>query len=324
MTEKLPEFKALQMTLFEITLPEKTDEEKERALKEVISSMEQFYSGMMSVDDSSHGGYFAIELAVENKSSDFTFNVAVHDSKKSLFEKQMLAIFHNAKIVEKKNDYNVFNEKGFTVASKATLTKDSIWPLKTYDLFDHDPLNSILNSFSKIDTVGEGAAIQIIIKPQGDQHTKRYKKTLDDIMKGEKISEAISKNAEGVLKYVEGFFRGIGNLAMSKEEKEKAETKKKEASQNVDQISVDQIKNKMLSPTVAIYLRIVASASDEISANQILSDIESSFNQFENTHGNKIVFNRVKKNDLKGLFYDFTFRLFDEGSRILTNRKILF
>ncbi len=51
MNEKAPEFKALHMTLFEITLPEKTDEGKEKALKEVISSMEQFYSGMMSVDD---------------------------------------------------------------------------------------------------------------------------------------------------------------------------------------------------------------------------------------------------------------------------------
>jgi hypothetical protein len=323
MNEKAPEFKALHMTLFEVTLPEKTDEEKQAALKEVISSMEQFYSGMLSIDDPSGTGYFTIELAVANHNDDFSFNVAVHDAKKSLFEKQMLAIFHNAKIVEKKDDFNIFNEKGATVASSARFAKNSIWPLKTYDQFDHDPLNSILNSFSKIKTHGEGAAIQIVTKPQGESHTKRYKKTLDDIMKGEKISEAISKNDEGIGKHIEGFFKGISNLAQSKEDKEKAEAKKKEAAQNVDEISVEQIKLKMSSPTVAVNIRIIASAENEPMANQILGDIESSFNQFENTHGNKIVFDRAKKGDLKGLLYDFSFRLADDKRRILANLKEL-
>jgi len=323
MNEKAPEFKALHMTLFEVTLPEKTDEEKQAALKEVISSMEQFYSGMLSVDDPFGTGYFTIELAVSNHNDDFSFNVAVHDAKKSLFEKQILAIFHNAKIVEKKDDFNIFNEKGATVASYARFAKNPIWPLKTYDQFDHDPLNSILNSFSKIKTHGEGAAIQIVIKPQGESHTKRYKKTLEDIMKGEKISEAISKNDEGVSKYVRGFFKGISNLATSKEDMEKAEAKKKEAAQNVDEISVEQIKLKMGSPVVAVNIRIIASAENETVANQIIGDIESSFNQFENTHGNKINFNRVKKNDLKGLLYDFSFRLADDKNRLLVNLKEL-
>ena len=116
MNEKTPEFKALHMTLYEITLPEKTDEGKVQALKEVVSSMEQFYSGMMSVNDPAGTGYFTIELAVASHNDDFSFNVAVHDAKKSIFEKQMLSIFHNAKIVEKKDDYNIFNEQGVTVA----------------------------------------------------------------------------------------------------------------------------------------------------------------------------------------------------------------
>jgi len=323
MNEKTPEFKALRMTLFEVTLPEKTDEEKQAALKEVISSMEQFYSGMLSVDDPSGTGYFTIELAVANHNDDFSFNVAVHDAKKSLFEKVMLSIFHNAKIVEKKDDFNIFNEKGVTVASSGRYAKNSIWPLKTYDQFDHDPLNIILNSFSKIKTHGEGAAIQIIITPQGENHVKRYKKTLDDILNGEKVSVAIANNEGGVFKYVEGFFKEVGRLNTSKDDAEKAKAKKKEAAANVDQISVDQIKQKMSTPTVAVNLRIIASAENELMASQTIDDIEASFNQFENTHGNKIVFDRAKKSDLKRLLYDFSFRLADDKHRILTNLKEL-
>ncbi len=321
--EKSPEFKALNMTLYEITIPEKTGEEKERALKEVISSMEQFYSGMMSVDDPSGTGYFTIELAVSNQSSDLSFNVAVHDAKKSLFEKVILSIFHNAKVIERKDDYNIFNENGVTKASYAQYTKNAIWPLKTYDQFDHDPLNSILNSFSKIKTKGEGAAIQIVVTPQGSEHTKRFKKILDDIMKGEKISEAITKHDDGFGKYVEGFFKGVASLTESKDQKEKAKEKKKEAANNIDQISVEQIKLKMMSPTVSTNIRIITSAENESIALSILNDIEASFNQFENTHGNKIVFNKVVNSELKGLLYNFSFRLADDKRRLLTNIKEL-
>ncbi len=324
LSEKSPEFKALHMTLFEITLPEKTDDGKERALKEILSSMEQFYSGMMSVDDkNSDGGtgYFTIELSVANHSDEFTFYVAVHDSKKSLFEKQMLSVFHNAKIIEKKDDYNIFNEKGATIASCAKYSKDSIWPLKTYEKFDFDPLNSILNSFSKIKTHGEGASIQIVVKPQGEDHTKRFKKTLEDILKGDKIDEAISKYGEGVFKYVDGFMKGISGIMTSKEDKEKAKEKKKEAAQQVDQLAVEAIKEKIGSPTIAMNIRVIASAENEMVAGQIIADIESSFNQFEYTHGNKLKFDRVTKGEFKDLLYNYSFRLFDEKWRMLSNLK---
>lgn len=324
LSEKSPEFKALNMTLFEITLPEKTDDGKERALKEVLSSMEQFYSGMMSVDDkdpSGGTGYFSIELAVANHSDEFIFYVAVHDSKKSLFEKNMLSVFHNAKIIEKKDDYNIFNEKGVTIGSSAIFSRNSIWPIRTYDKFDYDPLNSILNSFTKIKTHGEGASIQMIIKPQDSGHTKRFKKTLEDVIKGEKVNDAVAKNDEGIFKHVDKFFNGISNLMKSQEDKDKEKEKKKEQAERVDQIAIDTIKEKMESPILATNIRIIASAEDEHMAKQILNDIESSFNQFEHTHGNKIKFDHTTPSGLKGLLYDFSFRLFDEHRRILVNTK---
>jgi len=323
LSEKTPEFKALNMTLFEVVLPEKDPEERDRGIKELISSMEQFYSGMMSVDDPHGTGYFTIELAVANHSDEFTFFVAVHDSKKSVFQKQLLAIFHDAKILEKKDDYNVFNEKGATVGSYAHFTKNGIWPIKTYDQFDYDPLNSVLNSFSKIKTHGEGAAIQMIFRPHDGGHHNRFKKTLDDIMKGENISAAIAKNDEGVLKYVDGFFKGLSTMTESKEQKEKREAKKKEAAQNVDQIAVESFKQKLAAPIFAANLRVIASAEDETTALQILGDIESAFHQFDNPHGNDIKFERVAKNNLRSLLYDFSFRLFEEDKRLLANIKEL-
>ena len=319
---------ALHMTLYEVTLPEKTgDVERERAIKEVISSMEQFYSGMLSVEDDRGTGYFAIELAVANHSDDFTFYVAVHDNKKSLFEKQMLSVFHNAKIVEKKDDYNIFNEEGSTVASEARLGKNSIWPIKTYDQFDYDPLNSILNSFSKVKTHGEGASIQIIVRPQDGEHIKRYKKTLDEILAGEKVTKAIANNDKGVGEYVEGFFSGVGQLFSSpeklKEKKEKEENKKKDAIQHLDQVAVEEIKRKIASPVVSVNMRIVASAETMAQAEMIRADIEAAFNQFADPTGNTVEFTPIRTGALKEFLRDYSYRLSGESHRMLINIREL-
>lgn len=99
--EKSPFFRALKMTLFEVALPSHTadKEGKQKNLKELISKMEQFYAGMLSVSgEKSAPDYFTIELANANKSEEFVFYLSVPDTKKSLFEKQILSLFPEAKI----------------------------------------------------------------------------------------------------------------------------------------------------------------------------------------------------------------------------------
>ena len=79
-------FKTLKMTLFEISLPEISDEgEKQKNLKEIVSSMEQFYAGMLSVYDAKNetAGYFAIELANANHSDEFIFTPPCRISKRA-------------------------------------------------------------------------------------------------------------------------------------------------------------------------------------------------------------------------------------------------
>ena len=166
--EKSPFFKALKMTLYEVSLPgTENEKEKTKNLKELISKMEQFYAGMLSVAGEENGpDYFSIELANPDKSEEFVFYISVPDTKRGLFEKQILSIFPDAKISEKKDDYNIFSERGVAVGSFAEQESNHIYPLKTYEEFDYDPLNVLLNSFSKISREGQGAAIQIIIKPE--------------------------------------------------------------------------------------------------------------------------------------------------------------
>ncbi len=322
--EKNPLFRALKMTLFEVALPQSDIEEnKQKNLKELISKMEQFYAGMLSVSAEKDGpDYFTIEIAKANKSEEFIFYISVSDTKKGLFEKQILSIFPDARIIEKKDDYNVFNEQGASVGSYAKQASNHIYPLKTYEAFDYDPLNVILNSFSKVDSVGEGAAIQIIFKPVAEKYTNFYKMALKDFSKGMKLKEAIDMSR---LTFLGGTKKILGEIVDSfvngKKDKEKAKGAADQKSLDMDKKIIENLNNKISTPTVEINIRIVASAKTESEATSILSDLESAFNQFENTGSNKLTFERLYTKNLRKLFREFSFRVFQDSQKLPLNLK---
>ncbi len=314
--EKNPMFKALKMTLFEISLPSaKGDDTQARNLKELISKMEQFYAGMLSVSLNGQAGeklvpdYFTIELANSNQSEEFVFYISVPDTKRNLFEKQILSIFPEAKVLEKKDDYNIFNEAGAACGSYAKQESNHIYPLKTYAEFDYDPLNILLNSFSKLAKDGQGASIQIAIKPVGDRYVNFYKQALKDISKGMKVKEAIDMSRLTVLGSLRDFF------------KDKKTKDPSMGSGPADQKVIENINNKTASPVVEVNIRLAASAETEVQANSILADLESAFNQFENTGYNKLSFKRVSGKDLTRFLREFSFRVFNESQKLPLNLR---
>jgi hypothetical protein len=314
--EKDPLFKSLKMTLFEIALPGEGDgetDQKGKHLKEIISKMEQFYAGMFSVGDDAGAGYFVLELTNANNSNEIIFYIAVPDNKISLFEKQAQSIFPDIRISEKKDDYNIFNETGDFVGSYAELDSNEIFPIKTYENYDFDPLNVLLNSFSKVDKNGEGAAIQIIVKPE-ESKLKLFKKVLKEVEKGTKLKEAFEKVDTSFL----NLFKQVGKELITDNKK-----KKEDKPQSSNQSIVENIKAKVGSPFVSVNIRIMASSNSREGANSILSEIESSFHQFENTSGNKFVFNRVEGSQLLRMARDYSFRVFNEKNKTILNLKEL-
>jgi len=312
--EKSPLWKQLHMTLFEISLPyESADENAEqKPLKELISSMEQLYAGMLSVsgEKKKEKNHITFEIAVSEGSEEAIFYVAVPDDKTELFEKQVLSIFPQAKVIENKDDYNIFNEKGISVGAYGKVKRNKIYPLKTYDIFDYDPLNILLSAFSKLAKEDEGAAVQLVFSPVDDPYHQKYKYALDRIQKGTSVGEAI--NMPETL---------VGSFAKEIFGKSKKKNKDDNTPPIVDQIAVDQITNKISSPIVDVNLRIVASAGTQERAEAILSDIEAVFNQFEESQGNGLLFKHLKKANLKALLRDFSYRRFIDDQIIPLNLK---
>ena len=307
-------FEELMMTLYEVSLPVPEKEDKNKALKELISGMEQFYSGMISVDleknKQSNRNYYSLEIALPHDSNEVSFFMAVPDGKKDLFEKQILATFPDAHISESKNDYNIFNNDGISVAAYASPSGNVVFPIKTYEEFDHDPLNVILNVFSKLERIGEGAAIQLLISPVGDFYQKQYKSALKKIKDGVSV-----KDATDFPKNIFGDIWKTGKDFWDLQGGEEAKRKKEKAREHVDESVVKMMEEKMSQPILDINIRVVASASSRERAEQILQELESAFNQFNDPKGNGMRWKEMSGEKLSHLLHSFSYRLFEsEGS----------
>src|SRR6185436_4762885 len=148
---------------------------------------------------------------------------AIPNKHLSLFEKQILAFYHNAKVHEVADDYNVFNTAGGSVGAYASFTERAVMPIKTYDNIEHDPMNPILNVFSKLKTAGEGAAIQLLVAPSGDKFISEFHHILDDVKDGVSVKHA----ADNFYKFNKAFLKVGKHLLFGKEEKKTEEKKEK-------------------------------------------------------------------------------------------------
>jgi hypothetical protein len=323
--EGTPLYKALNMTLFEITLPPPTDEaDKSKGFKEFIGAMEQFYAGMHSISmgkNNEKENYFTLEVALSSESDEVVVYVAVPNNHISLFEKQILAFYHNAKIKEVTDDYNVFNVAGGSVGAYASFTERSVMPIKTYDTIEHDPMNTILNVFSRLKTVGEGAAIQLVVAPAGDKLKNDFHRILDDVKSGSSVKHA----DDNLYKLNHAFVKAGKELIFGVKEKKEDNTKEKyiKGRSAVDDGAAEKIANKIKSTIMKANIRVVASANTKVEAAGILKEIESSFNQFSEAASNSFVFEEAHGSDLKKLFHDFSYRSFSPDKVLPMNLKEL-
>jgi len=312
--------KALHMCLYEVTLPDiGTREEGSKAFKEIISSMEQFYAGMMSISEDKEPipgkDFFSIEIAQSDARSDVVFYVSVPTEKAPMFEKHMEAVFPKARIEENKDDYNIFSETGAAAGAWARPSRSPVFPIRTYDAFDHDPLDIILNSFSKLKKEGEGAAIQLVVSPAGNTFVKRYGKALDDIRKGVPV-----KHATDVPRDLGGdVAKGLKEVVLGKGLPKKHEDGMK--TPETDQSAVEQISKKVESTIFDTNIRLVASAETVARSEAILADLQSSFHQFTNAQGNGFVFVREQGRALNRLINAYTYRTFDAGESFPLNLR---
>jgi hypothetical protein len=306
-------WKAIDMRLFEITLPEPEQGSDHSDFKSLITAMEQFYSGMHSVADTKNNkekNYFSLEIVLANNTDHIVFYAAVPTEKASLLEKHVLGVHPKARINEVPDDYNIFPEdQGGVSASIGRLKNYEVFPIKKFDTFDYDPLNVLINVFTKLKRSGEGAAIQLTIYPQDEEYVDKFHSILEEVKKGEKVKEIMSDNFSKIA-------TGFGSMAMDlfKNNKDKKEEEKK-----VDDEAVGYIQEKVKKTILGTNIRIVTAANTKERANSIRSEIESGFNQFTEAHKNGFEFDAIEDSKMGTFLHEYTYRLFNKNNVLPLN-----
>ncbi len=267
------EAQSLDSTLIQITVP------RENEIK--IDAAEQFFASFAGIKSSGMFSFIKykphISFEIVGMAEDIRFYIYAPNKYRDLVEKQVNASYPDAeiKIVDEKkqkegyivgNEYNIFSKTGSVAFTSLKLSDSNYKPIKTYKDLAVDSMSSLTSVLAKM-SIGEGAAIQII------------------------ISGADSKWSKNGRKFI----------ASTK----KAESNPETAKYSADPKELEGVENKISKPGFYTAIRVVVSSSSREAADAHLSNIISVFDQFNGI--NKFSQNKplIKGNFISDFIYRY-------------------
>jgi len=318
--------RALNMVLFSVSLPKAlSDEKNKKPFKELVAVMEQFYSSLSNLKDRGWKSFlygqpvFVFEIAVPHVGEEICFFVACSKRFSSVMEKQIHGFFPAAD-VHLISDYNIFNPKGESRGSFILPTKGIYLPFKTYQNLEADPLNEVVNSLSKLEEEGEGASIQLVLRPLKKKNWRKIaQKIAQDMQRGRIYDKARLRIERGwflkMLDIITGTGPGAQQIGLENKPQEST------GPANVTPLNTETIKAIEAKATKVAFeanINLIVSARLKEQAESILMQLESIFAQFNSNNLNTLKPIRVAPGrNLKKLFYNFSFRMFDGGRKLV-------
>lgn len=299
--QKLRRAELLKKKLLLIRVPQITKADPQKPFTEEINQTEQLLATLAS-----HKEGAVFETAVHHVGGEIHFYVSVPQEQVSFISRQIEGLFKDAHI-EEAPEYNVYQPDG--VHAQFYLKQDTHFalPIRTYIESQTDTFSPIVSGLSKINEIGEGVALQILIKPAPDSYKKRIIAIMNDIRKGESFEKIASKHA---IKAKDLY--SMVNIASKEKEQQKEES-------IVDQEALRALEKKIERPLVLVNYRIVVSTASQYQTDAIADSITSSFSQFQAPLRNKL--NILPAKNLKKFAFQFAFREFDDNQIMVLNTQ---
>ncbi|MFZ2299872.1 MAG: DUF87 domain-containing protein [Candidatus Moraniibacteriota bacterium] len=298
-------------------------EQKAEAWKEEIFAMEQLLSSLTALKPKGNvlkklffdTPTIVFEIANPSSSEEIFFYLSVPKRFRESAEKQVHSFFPHA-LIEKVSDYTIFSPESHTAVAVLELRHSHALPLRTYRTVDVDPLNEISNALSKLQTVEEGAAIQVLLARADPGWRMEGKHIAQQMQGGKRLKDAkhhsVFHNFGSVLG--KGLVQAMTDSKRTNSpgggDEQKPITLTPEEQELVK--SIDEKTNK---GAFRANIRLIASGATAERAEEILSHMENAFGQFENSGVNSFrVKRRVKE---KRAVYDYIFRNFDDETKMM-------
>ncbi|MCL5733661.1 MAG: type IV secretion system DNA-binding domain-containing protein [Patescibacteria group bacterium] len=290
----------IQIETYLIKFPQEKAENKD--FKAEINKSEQLFSALSSLKFP-----VAFEVAVPHVGEEIYFYIAIPRKFSGVAAKQIQGIWPKANIEKMSDDYNIFAPQGASAATYLTLKDPYALPIRTYTEIGADSFLPIIEGFSKINEVNEGAALQIMIRPAPSDAKKNILNYIGQLKKGGNLSKMFHVSLSPFS------LKDVGE-AISPSKKPQSEQPK-----IIDETAVKALEFKVSKPLFSVNARIVVSAGSPYQVDEIMSGISAGFSQL--TAPEKNEFNVVKVRNPKNLFYEFIFRKFNDSKAMILNSE---
>jgi hypothetical protein len=321
----------LDHKVFLIRIPkEDKDSGEERTvqqLREEIAKAETVFASI--------GGLKAqkgISAWLFGRDDQFSFEIVAHKGKISFYvvtprqmgryiEQQIHAHYPEASI-EETDDYNIFHPNGVSLAGYIKTTRSFVFPLKTYNKMETDPMNSLVNVMSKLEKE-EGMSAQILVRSARGSWHKKAAQVAREITGGKSPAEALRTNKiNKAMSFLGEVVNAAKPTSSRKEQKEQLENQKKLSS--MEEEMVKEIEEKNYKAGLDVNLRVVVSAKDKGKAGLYLNNIDNAFGQYNYyEYGNSIKSKIISGYKQKRMIDDFIYRRFSDKISFLLNTEEL-
>lgn len=292
---------ALDLHLLLVRFPRlaRADQEKTDFRNEINLSA-QLYSILLGLKVP-----FALETAVHHIGEEIHFYVGVPKGSLDPVRRQIEGVFRDVQ-VEPIEDYNIFNSTGVSTGAYIKQHYPYALPVRTYQETNTDTFSPILSGFSKVSEIGEGAALQVLVRPAPESAKKTIFSILGQLKQGAKF-EDIMRGAGITLKDMQKALVGESGVVQPAPEQPK----------QINEEAVKALETKVAKPLVFANVRIVASATNQLQADDLLNGIAHGFSQFAAPFRQELRVAKPKR--LQTFLRQYAFREFDDDQVICLN-----
>lgn len=271
-----------QYTMLQIWVPKDNDKTPLAA--------EQFFSSLHGIFTESAKFQPQVSFEIVGMSKFIHFYVYVPTYLKEFVEGQLYAQYPEAEIKEAE-DYIGFADSKSIALAELSLTKEGVYPIKTFNNFTVDPLAGITGVLGNIKD-DENLWLQCIVKPVADDWQDFGVKLVKAKREGKSLEEPSKffKFLQSIANFILFVIRSGSNISSGSEEKSSAsapsggeETSKLPTPQEA---ALKGVEEKITKLGFEVKLRVLATSIDEPSARGKVESMVGAFKQFNTTNMN--------------------------------------
>lgn len=289
---------AKKIRFLQVKIPKKEKEvvgdaeHVQQTMKQNIEVMNQLYKNFYAIFDDSirykllGNNYISMELFVEKEMIKFILGVPQEYVENV---EKMISSFYIGAVIDLIPQPKILEAGKFMAGGEFFLKKESVYPIKTYESYEADPMDSLLGAYSKVN-VDEKISLQVLVSPLQESWLKKLRKKSEHIKDG----------------HHDGLFGRLWKFLFSKGDGKDHDDK--ESKHDFSQMQLGDFDKKLDDELFKVKIRALVTSPDQNRADKLMDDLARLFNQYNYPGLNSLRF--IAAHDIRGFVKEFVQRVF--------------